>query len=166
MTYLTSILTSTHKKTNFNCGIPSLNNYLQTQARQDMKRKLGVCFVLADEDNLIKGYYTLSSASIKKEILPQNISKKLPPTYLNLPATLLGRLAVDTLFKGQGIGELLLIDALKRSYFTSITSVGSIAVIVDPIDENAYKFYKKYGFILLPNSGKMFITTDTISTLF
>ena len=124
MSYITELLTSTHKKSEFNCGVILLNNYLQTQAKQDMKRKLSVCFVLTSEKNAVKGYYTLSSASIKKEILPPNIIKKLPPTYLNLPATLLGRLAVDNLFTGQGIEELLLIDALKRSYHTSMSSIG------------------------------------------
>jgi ribosomal protein S18 acetylase RimI-like enzyme len=83
-----------------------------------------------------------------------------------LPATLLGRLAVDSKHKGQRLGELLLLDALKRSYEVSLSSVGSMAIIVDPLDEEAVRFYKKYGFILLPDSGKMFITMDTVSELF
>lgn len=77
-----------------------------------------------------------------------------------------GRLAVDNFYKGRGLGEMLLMDALKRSYDTSLYSVGSMTVIVDPIDEVSVKFYKKYGFILLPDSGKMFISMETISHLF
>ena len=90
----------------------------------------------------------------------------MPPSYHNLPATLLGRLAIDSTYKRQRFGELILIDALKRSYETSLTSIGSMAVIVDPIDDGAIKFYSNYGFILLPDSGKMFIAMATVAELF
>jgi predicted GNAT family N-acyltransferase len=166
MSTLTSPLHAAHKKDNFDCGILLLNQYLHTQAKQDVKRKLSACFILADTNNIVKGYYTLSSTSIKREILPEQIIKKLPPTYYNLPATLLGRLAVDNKFKGQKIGALLLIDALKKCYESSLTSIGSMCVIVDPIDDNAIQFYKKFGFVLLPDSGKMFIPMLTIGELF
>lgn len=166
MSYLTVVLNSSHKKKDFSCGKKLLDDYFQMQAKQDVKRRLSACFILEDVDSAVKGYYTLSSTSIRKELLPDNIVKKLPPTYQNLPATLLGRLAIDNSYKGQKLGELLLMDALKRSYNTSLGSVGSMAVIADPIDDEAINFYKKYGFILLPDSGKMFISMETISALF
>lgn len=166
MSSLTVSLHAAHKKDNFDCGIPLLNQYLHTQAKQDVKRKLSACFILADKDNIVKGYYTLSSTSINRGNLPEQIIKKLPPSYYNLPATLLGRLAVDNKFKGQKIGELLLIDALKKCYESSLTSIGSMCIIVDPINENAVQFYKKYGFVLLPDSGKMFLPMATIGELF
>lgn len=166
MSYLTELLNSTHKKRDFNCGKKLLDDYLHTQAKQDIKRRLSACFILSGDDDSVRGYYTLSSTSINRELLPEPIIKKLPPSYHNLPATLLGRLAVDINHKGQRLGELLLLDALKRSYEVSLSSVGSMAIIVDPLDEEAVRFYKKYGFILLPDSGKMFITMDTVSELF
>jgi ribosomal protein S18 acetylase RimI-like enzyme len=166
MSYLTVLLNAVHQKANFTCGTPLLDNYLHTQAKQDVKRKLAACFILADEDNRVKGYYTLSSAMIPRAILPENIIKKLPPSYVDLPATLMGRLAIDQAYKRQGLGELLLMDALKRSFDASISSVGSMAIIVDPIDQGAVNFYTKYGFILLPDSGKMFIAMDTVAQLF
>lgn len=159
-------LHSSHSKKDFTCGKELLNNYIQKQAIQDVKRKLSVCFVLVGQDKIVKGYYTLSSTGIPKEIIPVDLSKKLPKSYTNLPATLLGRLAVDKSVSGQGLGELLLIDALKRSYNVSKSEIGSMAVVVDPIDEQAVKFYEKYGFILLPDSGKMFLAMKTISALF
>jgi len=70
------------------------------------------------------------------------------------------------LLSGPWLGELLLVDALKRSHDTSISSVGSIEIIVDPMDEDEVNFYKKDGFILLPDSGKIFISMDTVSKLF
>jgi predicted N-acetyltransferase YhbS len=98
-------------------------------------------------------------------MIPDSISKKLPNSYDSIPTTLLGRLAVDTKYKGQGVGEALLVDALRRSNYTS-ESVGSFAVIVDPFDEGADRFYKKYGFIQLPDSGKMFIPMKSVQLLF
>jgi GNAT superfamily N-acetyltransferase len=166
MSNVTAPLNALHKKENFDCGILLLNQYLHSQAKQDVKRKLSVCFIFTDKDNIVKGYYTLSSTSIKREILPEQISKRLPPSYNNLPATLLGRLAVENKFKGQKIGELLLVDALKKCYESSLTSIGSMCVIVDPIDEKAIQFYEKYGFVLLPDSGKMFMPMQTIGELF
>jgi len=85
--------------------------------------------------------------------------------YKSLPVTLLGRLAVNEKSKGRGLGKLLLIDALKRSFEASKV-IGSMAVIVDPKDENAVKFYDKFGFILLPDSKKMFLSMKTIEQLF
>jgi GNAT superfamily N-acetyltransferase len=165
MTYLTEPLNSSLNKKDFNCGKKLLDDYLQTLAKQDVKRRLSACFILADNINDVKGYYTLSGTSVRRELLPENIIKKLPPSCTNLPATLLGRLAIDNSFKGQGLGELILMDALKRSHNTSLSSIGSMAVIFDPIDEDAARFYKKYGFIQLPDSGKMFISMNTISEL-
>jgi len=166
MSYLTVPLSSVHKREVFSCGNQLLDDYLKRQAKQDVKRKLSACFVLDGVDNVVRGYYTLSSSSIHRSILPDVIIKKLPPSYIDLPMTLLGRLAVDSSYKGQGLGELFLMDALKRSYNASIESVGSMAVIVDPIDAGAAGFYSKYDFILLPDSGKMFLPMTTISELF
>lgn len=165
MSYLTVPLESGHQKKDFNCGTPLLNNYLHTQAKQDVKRKLATCFVLV-ENKIVKGYYTLSSASVSREALSEKIKKKLPPSYTYLPVTLLGRLAVDVHYKGKGLGELLLLDALKRCYEVAVFSIGSMAVVVDPIDDTAKGFYSKYGFIHLPGSGKMFIPIEMLSSLF
>ena len=166
MKYSTEALNPLHKKKEFTCGSALLDNYLHQQAKQDMKRKLAACFILADENQRVIGYYTLSSTSVAREILPDEIIRKFPVSYHNLPATLLGRLAVDNAFKGQGIGETLLVDALLRGYEAAGSSVGSMVVIVDPIDASTEKFYTKYGFILLPASGKMFIPMETVARVF
>lgn len=166
MSELTENLNSNHRKKEFSCGKEILDNYLQNQANQDIKRKLSACFVLNDEEsNLLKGYYTLSNNSIPQSMIPTEFQKKLPKSYDSIPTTLLGRLAIDNRFQAKGIGKLLLLDALKRSYEIS-KSIGSFAVIVDPLDEDAVQFYDKYGFINLPDSGKMFLPMNTIKTLF
>lgn len=163
MSYLATKLSSSHNRKNFSCGIASLDHYIKTQVTQDIKRKLAACFVVADENHDVKGYYTLSSASIPMEDAPGSIKSKMPRGYTDLPVTLLGRLAVDHKSKEQRLGELLLMDALKRSYDLSGT-ISSHAIVVDPIDQQAVTFYKKYGFIPL-ESEKMFITMKTIGAL-
>jgi GNAT superfamily N-acetyltransferase len=158
-------LNKNHEKRNFECGHNLLDNYIKTQAKQDVNRDLSACFVLGDESYNVFGYYTLSANSINREDFPDELSRKLPPSYADLPAILLGRLAIDNSFKGRGYGEILLFDALKRCVEIS-DSLGSLAVVVDPIDENARKFYGRYGFILLKGSDKMFIPLKTIRELF
>jgi len=164
MSYITALLEASHERAKFSCGNAMLDNYIQKQARQDVKAKVSACFILSDDDKEIKGYYTLSNGSIPNSQLPESVLKKLP-RYQDLPVTLLGRLAIDNKFKGQKLGKLLLLDALKRSYDTS-SNIGSMAVIVDPIDQEATDFYSKYGFILLPDSGRMFLPMATIEQLF
>jgi len=166
MSYLTETLHSKHNKKAFSCGKGMLDNYLHYQANQDVKRKLSACFVLIDtETQRIKGYYTLANNSIPLNMIPAELQKKMPKSYSSIPSTLLGRLAVDNRFQGMGIGKILLIDALKRSYEIAKT-IGSFAVIVDPLDNDAENFYEKYGFIKLPDSTKMFLPMKTIESIF
>ena len=165
-TFLTELLNSEHNKKDFSCGKPVLDNYLHFQANQDIKRNLSACFVWYDyQVNKIKGYYTLSNNSIPLELVVEKFRKKLPSSYLSIPTTLLGRLAVSSDFQKMRAGELLLVDALKRSYELS-KRIGSFAVVVDPLDETASAFYEKYGFIFLVDSGKMFLPMNTIKQLF
>ncbi|WP_445732679.1 GNAT family N-acetyltransferase [Mariniflexile sp.] len=166
MDELTENLNSNYRKKEFSCGKEMLDNYLHKQANQDIKRKLSACFVLNDkETDLLKGYYTFANNSLAQELIPEGFQKKLPNSYKSIPTTLLGPLAVNNRFQKQGVGKLLLVDALKRSYKIS-KSIASFAVVVDPIDEDAERFYAKYGFIKLPDSGKMFLPMNTIKTLF
>ena len=165
MTYLTVPLSTAHKRELFSCGKDLLDNYFHKQVGQDLRRKLAVCFIIANDENKVKGYYTLSSDSIPLDCLPDKIKKLMLRSYRNLPTTLLGRLAVDQQFKGQGLGKKLLIDALSRAYEISGT-IGSMAVIVDPLDTDAEAFYLGYGFIKLPESGRMFLPMKTIGELF
>ena len=165
MKYLTVPLEATHKKSEFDCGNELLTSYFKNQANQDVKRLLSRCFVIIDNDKGVKGYYTISSSSINRDHIPENIKSKLPRSYTDIPVILLGRLARDNKHKGDGIGEMLLLDALKRCYDVSL-NLGCMAVIVDPIDEKAKDFYLKYGFILLPDSNRMFISMATVFKLF
>lgn len=134
-----------HIRSGFCCGKESLDTYIRKQASQDLKKRVSTVFVLIDDpDMYVLAYYTLSSYTVDITALEENFAKRLP-RYPALPATLLGRLAVDNDQKGKRFGELLLIDALKKSLDASM-QVASLAVIAEALDERALSFYTKYGF--------------------
>ncbi len=157
--------TRQHIRSGFCCGKDSLDNYIRKQASQDLKRRVSTVFVLIDNPELnVLAYYTLCSYTVDITVLDQTFAKHLP-RYPLLPATLLGRLAVDTKQKGKRLGELMLVDALKKSLNVSI-QVASIAVIAEALDEEALNFYIKYGFQQFQqNPMKLYLPMKSIEEL-
>lgn len=124
-----------HERSQFSCGRDSLNTYIIKQASQDLKRRVSTTFVLINEPEIeVLAYYTLSSYTVQITALNESLAKRLP-RYPLLPATLLGRLAVDEKQKGKEFGELMLIDALRKSLEVS-KKVASLAVVAEAIDES------------------------------
>ena len=162
--YGTERLTKTHDRLSFDCGDEILNLYLREIAGQDAKRHTAVAFVLItrDEPQRIRGFYTLSASSVNLVDLPDPLRKHLP-RYPEIPVTLLGRLAVDLAFQGQGIGKRLLVDALKRSYEHS-ASIAAAAVVVDAKNADAERFYRHFGFQPLCNA-RLFLPMRTVAQL-
>ena len=158
------LLQKTHSRENFTCEEDSLTEYIRKQVSQDIRKRLATCFVAIDDEQNVIGYYTLTSESLGRELIPEKYTKQVPKNY-NAPVILLGRLARDITAKGKGLGEYLLLDALFRSYKLSNESIGAMAVVVDPIDKKAVEFYKKYGFEQLPDSEKMFLPMKVIEQL-
>lgn len=159
-----SILERHHNRKDFDCEEPSLNHYIKTQVSQDINKKLAVCFVASNDKHEVTGYYTLSSESLGREQIPEKYIKQLPKNY-HAPVILLGRLARDHRYKGTGLGEFLLMDALFRAYKLSEESIGAMAVVVDSISEQGFHFHQKYGFQVLPDSEKMFLPMRVIGAL-
>lgn len=146
------------------CESVSLERYLKTQARQDVEKRLAAIFVLTPDGKAVAGYYSLSQFSVQARSIPDEIRRKLT-RYQEIPVTLIGRLARSTTFRGQGIGELLLMDALRRCHVHG-KEVGSWAVLVDAKDERAVAFYKKYGFLEIHgHPNRLFLPMLTISKL-
>lgn len=134
-----------HNRSKFRCGKDSLDSYIRKQASQDLKRRIATVFVLIDNPEMdVLAYYTLSAYTVDITVLEETFAKRLP-RYPLLPATLLGRLAVDESQKRQRYGELMLIDALKKSLDAAV-QVASLAVVAEALDEEAINFYLKYGF--------------------
>lgn len=141
-------LDSTHDRAGFHCGFEALDRYLQKQARQDMKRRISRVYIAAGVHNpcVIIGYYTLSTLSIALDQLPDHLVRKLPKHPV--PAALIGRLAVHKASQGQGVGKILLADAVKRTLAVS-DQIAIYAMVVDAVDDDALKFYEQFGFVRL-----------------
>jgi GNAT superfamily N-acetyltransferase len=152
-----------HERASFASGVEPLDRYLHTQAGQDARKNLAAPFVLAAPDGTIAGYYTLSSTAVLLNGLPEDLARKLP-RYPLIPATLLGRLAVDMRHQGQGHGRFLLADALRRA---ARSEIASFAVIVDAKNEAAQRFYERESFMLLPgHARRLFLPMAKIAALF
>ena len=155
-----------HDRSGFSCGVSILDDYLKKRMGQDARRYVTAPFVLCLENTYkIIGFYTLSAVSIDLGTLPEDTVRKLP-YYPELPATIIGRLAVDRRWRNRGVGEYLLMDALYRSWRQS-HKIGAAAVIVDAKDDNARKFYERYDFKSFPDQpDKLFLAMKTAAKLF
>ena len=153
---------SRHRRDEFKCESAPLTEFLHKRARKEMDAKVSACFVLVpvSDPGRISGFYTLSAAEITTTDLPEQFKKRLP-NYQRMPATLLGRLARDSSFKGQGIGDRLMYDALARTLAGS-REIGSLAVITDPKDDKAAAFYQDFGFQVLTGK-RMFLTMKDVA---
>jgi GNAT superfamily N-acetyltransferase len=136
-----------HDRADFDCGVEPLNLYLKTLAAQHRAKGIATTFVLVDSEQpaKIRGYYSLSAASLAFERLTETDRKGLPK--YPIPAVRIGRLATAAFNHGMGLGELLLQNAVKRVLQARLT-LGVYAIVVEAKDESAEAFYRKYGFRL------------------
>jgi hypothetical protein len=155
-----------HDRAAFSCGNARLDDFIKTKARRESQ--LGYCavfiLVAAEGSRTVAGYYSLSSHSVALDGIDEASRMKLP-RYPNVPTTLIGRRARGLQFRGTGAGEVLLLDAFKRALQTS-RQVGSYAVTVDAIDDDAVAFYSKYGFLpLIGHARRLYLPMVTIERL-
>jgi GNAT superfamily N-acetyltransferase len=152
-----------HDRSRFASGVEPLDRYFRSQAGQDARKNMAAPFVLVLPDGAVGGYYTLSATGVKLIELPADITRKLPK-YPLVPATLLGRLAVDRRQQGKGYGRFLLADALYRA---ARSEIASFAMIVDAKDDGARRFYERESFLALPDQPmKLFRPMADIRRLF
>lgn len=160
MSYIVEALSKQHDRESFDCDEPSLNDFLKTYARQNDVKGLGKTYVVVSPEQLkICGYYTISSGSISFDNLPEKM-----PRY-PVPIVHFGRLAVDKSARGQGLGGLLLLDALRRSLKIA-DELGVYAVEIHALNEQAKNFYLKFGFRELNDDRfHLYLTTKLIRKL-
>ncbi len=155
--FVIELLSKQHKRDKFDCGEQSLNEFLKKYARQNNEIGFGRTFVatLPDKTDVL-GFYTISSGSITFEIVPEKL-----PRY-PIPTVHLGRLATDVNLRGQGLGELLLIDALERTVLVA-AELGVYAIELYALTDNAKRFYLKYGFVALTDDEKhLYLPIETL----
>jgi len=152
-----------HDRAAFECGVEPLDRYFKTQAGQDVRKRVASCFVLTDGSPAPIAFYTLTATSIALHDLPASLGKKLP-RYPSVPATLMGRLAVDHRYRGKRLGELMIMDAFSR---TLRSEIATYAFVVDAKDERAESFYKAYDFLQLGEvQSRLFMPMAEIAKLF
>lgn len=153
-----------HDRSAFDCGDASLNDWLATRISQFEKKDLARTYVLVDRNHLrVEGYYSISTHSVKADVLPAEQAKGLP--RLDIPVVLFGRLAVNQTLQGKGYGEILLLDALSRSEYLSNT-IGIRAVEVHAASDGAKQFYQRFGFLeLLDDPRHLFLPMQVIRRL-
>lgn len=153
-------LDSTHSRADFDCGVLSLNSYLREQASQHNKKGITRSYVaLAENSAQVIGYYSICAGSISFELLPENLP------HHPIPVVLLARLATDRRVQGQGLGKLLLLDALTTAVSVA-EKIGVYTLAVDALNEEAFAFYLRYGFkSLLDDQLHLYLPLKTIKKL-
>lgn len=163
MTLQITPLDDDHDRAAFDCGVEPLDRYLKTQAGQDVRKRVASCFVLTEGDAAPIAFYTLTATAIALNDLPTSMARKLP-RYPSVPATLMGRLAVDHRHRGRRLGELMIMDAFSRALRSEIATY---AFVVDAKDEKAESFYKSYDFLQLGDAqAHLFMPMAEIAKLF
>lgn len=139
-----------HNKADFDCGNEPLNRFIRQQASQLIKRyETVICGAI--DDNRLAGFYTLSACQIMQSDDSERLKHQSPHSPIG--CVLLGRLAVDNRYKGQGLGADLLLHAMKTAKALS-HMLGLGFVVVDAKDETTKAFYQKYGFFELSSHPK------------
>jgi GNAT superfamily N-acetyltransferase len=157
------VLGPQHDRNTFASGSEPLDRYFRTQAGQEARKNIAAPFVLVLADGSVGGFYTLSATAVKLGDLPADVARRLPK-YPLVPATLLGRLAVDGQYQGKGYGRFLLADALVRAVRSDIAS---FAVVVNAKDEAARRFYERESFLPFPDQPmKLYRPMADIAALF
>ncbi len=154
-----------HNWRKFRCSNLTFDVYLRS-ARKETEQSPAVIYILDDTaTKRIIGYYSISATSVGRQSFPDEFREGLQP-YPEQPAMLIGRLAVDRDYLGQGYGGDLLIDACRRCLILR-EQVGFVAVIVDAIDADAARFYRHHEFIPFPGApDTLFIPIATIAKLY
>lgn len=154
-----------HDRKPFDCGEPSLNQYLNRYAGQDIRRRVNRIFVASPPDapQQVIGYYSLSAGSLDATVLPEAFRRRLPG--YPVPVVLLGRLAVAKSHQSMGLGSILLADALQRVAQASAV-MAVYAVVVDALNDQVADFYQQFGFISLASQPfKLFLPIDSVAPL-
>jgi len=132
----------------FSCGEESLDKWLVADAETETRRGSARVWVWLNENGRVVAYYSLSASKVMRDDIPKSLGRGGP---VEIPAVLIGRLALDRSLPGQNLGEVLLADALTR-IVNATKTVGARLVVIDALHEHVAVRYQRLGFRRLPNS--------------
>lgn len=130
----------------FDCGNRALNDWLFHHARQALASGSARTFVVTEGEQVV-GYFSLTAGQVDTMTAPVRVSKGMG--RYPIPVVILARLAVSLHVQGRGIGWGLLQDAIRRTLMIA-EQAGIRAMLTHPVDENASRFYQRFGFIPSP----------------
>lgn len=147
----------------FDCGNASLNDWLTATAKKSAKSGAARTYVsLSVETGKVAAYYCLAAGSVARARAKGQLARNSPDP---VPVIVLGRLAVALDFQTQGIGKVLIADALNRSV-AAAEQIGARAIVVNPIDAAAADYYQQRGFSRLPKDpGTLYMTISSIRAI-
>lgn len=149
-------------ESSFTCGVDALDRYFREQVGQDVRRRATACYVAIDAaSGQVAGYDTLAAAGVLLADLPKELARRLP-RYPSVPVARLGRLAVDSAYRGRKLGGALLWDAVARSLRPEIAV---FALVVDAKDDRAEAFYRHHGFESFGSLSRQLLLAVTSSLL-
>lgn len=146
-------LNSSHRVDKFDCGNLQLDDWLKRRALKNESDGLARTFVLSDDKANVIAYYCIASGAVAKSFLSVRIRPDMPDP---IPVMVIGKLAVDRHWQGQGIGSALLKDAVLR-ILKAAEIVGVRAILAHTNSEDANKFYEKFGFTASPIDSNILI---------
>lgn len=139
-------LAATHLLDGFNCGEPSLDDWLRRRALTNHLNGASRTFVVVDPDQCVFGYYALAAGAVTHQDATSAIRRNMPDP---VPVMVLARLAVDARAQGIKLGAALLQDAVTRVRSVA-ENAGVRALLVQALNERAKQFYEYYGFRASP----------------
>jgi GNAT superfamily N-acetyltransferase len=152
-----------HPRKSFRCGAARVDDWLAAKALQNQDKHLSVTKALLDEAGAIAGFYTLATGQVDFADLPAEVAKRLPRRLL--PVAVLAWLGVSTPHQGQGLGRLLLAQALRDCYEAGRT-FAFIAVLLDCLDDKAKAFYQRWDFEELPGHPyRLFLSAQRLEAM-
>ena len=158
-----------HDRAAFSCGTDRLDNFLKRTARKHQAGDFTRVWVATEGGRAeILGFYALNAHSLEGDDLPANLTRNAPRSGF-IPAVYLSMIAVDRRRQGQGLGRVLLADALNRAA-AAADQIGLKAVVLDVIEdggpgitEKRRAFYAAMGFQSFPSRPlRMFIGIETV----
>jgi len=139
-------LAAGHQLETFDCGKSALNEWLVRHARQAQASGSAKTFIVADGERVV-GYFSLTVGQVDTLDAPERIRQGMG--QYPIPVVILARLAVSIQDQGRGIGFGMLQDAIRRTLVIA-EQAGIRAMLTHPIDEEAGRFYQRFGFMFSP----------------
>ena len=136
-----------HRLEGFDCGQPTLNHWWTHHARQAQASGSARTVVVADQDDQVAGFFSLTVGQIDTAEAPEGLRQGMG--RFPLPVVILARLAVPSEHQGLGFGVGMLQNAIRRTLLIA-EQAGIRAMLTHPLNENAAGFYTRFGFIPSP----------------